>query len=218
MHRFMSAIQPQLLQYLADHPLIANCGEDLKLTSLLHDSVNLFYHILETSKQEFATAHPAAADLLEYNVIQRHRPLCRRNAPGGTNPASYAAATHMHSNRVNVRFFDAAGSLYFILYDGGLITPSLAFHDGYHIVPAQHVANMVQIAQSIPRDTTSLFIHWLQARPPQSSPMADNGHSSDSQSEMSVEVEGSQASVPEVTTPARDSGDENDFSCEIRVS
>jgi hypothetical protein len=105
-------------------------------------------------------------------------------------------AAHMlgtHSKRVEVRFFAAAGSLHFIFYDGGV---SSVFQDGFNQIPPAHVANMVQLARSLPPDTSSLFIRWLQEQPNAHVPPAVDESESTSQDDDDGD---SQVSDPEVT-------------------
>ena len=68
-----------------------------------------------------------------------------------------------HSNRVNARFSDASGSMYFVFNDGSFAKPTAAFQDGCSY-RREHIREMARLCQAATNTPACLLLSHFQQR------------------------------------------------------
>ena len=113
---------------ISEHSEFARGGPMLRLALLHSRNTQLFSALLTTAKQRYASAIDRETNVWDSLTLQKP------HAHWATAQSSCSDTKEMlwrHSNRVNDRFSDAFGSMYFVFYDGSFARPTAAFQDGF---------------------------------------------------------------------------------------
>ena len=133
MQRYFARIESQLAEMISANPQFANGGPILQLSDIHSANKFAFDAFLTEAQDNFCTQHPREAEAWKWLIIQypsRQYQLDTLRTP--VRPAATGLADDLQevSNRVNARYYDHNGSLYFTFYNGGFQNRDAQFPPG----------------------------------------------------------------------------------------
>ena len=143
--------------HVSTNPTLARGGDSLRLTKV-HESKNrpLFKQLLRAEQLEFASPNPAISRL--WLNLQN---LCPYTEDTRMILGDFHEMLWRHSNRLNARFSDASGSMYFVFYEGSFAMPTAAFQGGCFYT-REHIREMARLCHASPNMPASLLVSYCQ--------------------------------------------------------
>ena len=148
----------------------ANGGPILQLSAIHSANKFAFDAFLAEAHSNFCSQHPKEAEAWNWLIIQYPSRQCREG-PWGTNtlrtpirPAATGLADDLQeiSNRVNARYYDHNGSLYFTFYNGGFRNRDAQFPPGLNQGNLPNTLEIMTIASRlVDYNPSSLLLRWL---------------------------------------------------------
>ena len=165
MQRYFARIELQLAEMISTNPQFANGGPILLFSAIHSANKFAFDAFLAEAHSNFCSAHPREAEAWNWLIIQypsRQYQYDVLRAPARPGATGLEADFREISNRVNARYYDHNGSLYFTFYNGGLRHRDAQFPPGLNQGNLPNTTEIMMIAsRMVDYNRSCLLLRWL---------------------------------------------------------